>query len=236
MAAYWTTSEIVNQAAGELGLNKYNTVVDTVDQSVLLLSLLNSAGNDLVTYYPWEQLVKEWTFTTTPNVDFVALPADLRYFTNQTQWDRTNHWPLLGPKSPAEWAWLKGSFVASLPRMRYRILGDQLKFYPAPATALSIAIEYISCNWVVSNAVPKTMSVLDADTVQFDPWLMVKFLKQKFTELKGLDSNGAMVADFMRTFSSLTGKDTGAQILSLAPVVNTPYLTMNSIPDGSWGV
>lgn len=235
MAAYWTTSQIVNQAAGELGLNKYSTVVDTVDQSVLLLSLLNSCGNDLITYYPWEQLVKEWVFTTTA-VDFVVVPSDLRYFTNQTQWDRTNHWPLLGPKSPSEWAWLKGSFVASLPRLRYRILGDQLRWYPTPSAGLSIAMEYISSNWLTSASIPTNLAVLDTDIIQFDPWLMIKFVKQRFSELKGLDNAGSLTADFIRTFSTLTGKDTGAQILSLSPSRDTPYLTMQSIPDGNWNV
>lgn len=237
MATYWTPLQVLNQAAGELGLSQYTTVVgNTNAQSVQLLALLNAIGNELKLYYPWQQLIKQWEFTTVPSQDYMNTPEDLAYLTDQTQWDRTNHWALLGPKSAQEWAWLKGSFVASLPRMRYRIYDSQIKFYPAPSSALDIAMEYVSKNWVItSGAVETDMIMLDADSLLYDPWLLVKFLKLKFYELKGMDTTGVH-GDFMRVFNTLTGKDVGAPILSLAPVSSSPYLGPWSVPDGSWNV
>jgi hypothetical protein len=239
--AYWTALQVLNQAAGELGLVQPATVVGLSDvQSTQLLSLLNSAGNELQLYYPWEQFAKQFDITLVAAQESYDVPTDLSYFRDQTQWDTQNHWPLLGPKSAQEWAWLKNSFVASLPRLRYRIQGGKFKVYPVPpaGTTQTLYMEYISNHWVQNNAdtePSKDMITLDNDVLWYDPWLLVKFVKMKFYELKGFNTK-AVETDFMRVFNSLTGKDTGAEKLSLAPQFQTPYVGPWSIPDGSWQV
>jgi hypothetical protein len=242
MAQYWTAIQVLQQVAGELGLPRPPTVTGLDDvQSVQLLSLLNSAGNELMLYYPWEQFVKEWEFITEVDKDTYDLPADYNYFRDQTQWDRTNHWPLMGPKSAQEWAWLKGSLVAPLPRLRFRITDNKFKIYPTPATGSSpgpnfrLAMEYIQTNWVLNEGVEVDMIISDGDVLRYNPWLLVKFVKFKFYELKGFDTAGVN-GDFMRVFNNLTGKDTGAQKLSLSPVYTSPYVGPWSIPDGNWNV
>jgi len=237
-ATYWTAIDLLKQVAGELGLPRPTTVVGLEDvQSIQLLSLLNSSGNELQLYYPWEQFNKEWAFPTVAGQDAYSLPADWNYFKDQTQWDRTNHWPLLGPKSAQEWAWLKGSLVAALPRQRFRVSGDKFLIWPAPGTpSYNFAMEYISKNWVVTSPnTPTDMVTLDADIVLYNPWLMIKYTKMKFYELKGFQTN-AVQSDFLRVFNSLTGKDTGAPILSLSPRHTSEYLGPWSVPDGSWNV
>lgn len=239
---YWTARQTLNQVAGELGLTRPETVVQSSDiQSVQLLSMLQSAGNELLLYYPWEQFAKPFKISLLATQEEYALPTDYSYFRDQTQWDAVNHWPLLGPKSAQEWAWLKNSFVASLPRMRYRIQGDKFKVYPIPASNVTDAfyMEYISNNWVSEFSAPtvpvKSLVTLDTDICFYDPWLLVKFIKFKFYELKGFDTKGVQ-AEFMRVFESLTGKDTGAEKLNLAPLYQTPYIGPWSIRDGSWDV
>lgn len=242
--AYWNALKTLNQVAGEIGLPRTNTITGLSDvQSVQLLSLLNAAGSELLTFYPWEQFAKEFLFTIVPNIDSYPVPADYKYFTDQTQWDRTNHWPLLGPKSPQEWAFIKGSLVAPLPRIRYRIQNNQIKTWPILTTSSSpssvqIAMEYISENWVsVDSASTPTKNEItaDSDILFYDPWLLVKAVKVKWYELKGLSTAGVQ-ADYLRAFYSLTGKDTGAEILSLSRKPTTNLITINSVPDGSWNV
>jgi hypothetical protein len=247
MAQYWTAIQVLKQVAGELGLPAPQSVtgLDNV-QSIQLLSLLNSAGNELMLYYPWEQFIKEWEFFTEVDKDTYDLPTDYNYFRDQTQWDRTNHWPLMGPKSAQEWAWLKGSLVAPLPRLRFRISDNQFKIYPTPTTTTSpspnfkLAMEYIQTNWVshlneFGAQEDVDMIVADGDVLRYNPWLLVKFVKFKFYELKGFETAGVN-GDFMRVFNNLTGKDTGAQKLSLAPIYTSPYVGPWSIPDGNWNV
>lgn len=239
---YWTSLQILTQVAGELGLPRPETIVGLDVQSVQLLSMLNSAGGELLLYYPWQQLSKQHDITLVGDQEDYSLPADLGYFVDQTQWDVDNHWPLLGPKSAQQWAWLKNSFVASLPRMRYRIQGNKFKVYPVPpvGTTDSFYMEYVSNLWVAVDADPATLPTksaitANADVIWYDPWVLVKFVKLKFYELKGFATVGVR-AEFARVFDAVTGKDTGAEKLSLSPDFQTPYVGPWSIPDGSWSV
>jgi len=238
MAEYWAAVDILKQVAGELGLPRPSTIVGIDDiQSVQLLSLMNAAGNELVVWYPWAQFSKEWVWSTVPGQEDYPLPDDWSYFHDQTQWDRTNRWPLLGPKSPQEWAWLKGSLVAALPRQRFRVADGKFKLWPVPGSPnQNMAMEYVVKNWVRTNTSQvKDMVNQDSDIVLFNPWLMIKLIKLKFYELKGFPTGGVQ-GDFMRVFTSLTGKDTGAKILSLSPRYTSEYLGPWSVPDGNWDV
>lgn len=239
--SYWTALKVLNQVAGELGLPQAATVVGISDvQSVQLLSLLNSSGNELMLYYPWEQFSKILNIPLVGGQSDYDLPEDLSYLQDQTQWDTQNHWPLLGPKSPQEWAWLNNSSVATLPRMRYRIQGGKFKVFPSPpaGTTQTFYMEYVSNYWISEPSdtdATKSMITLDSDILHYDPWLLVKFVKLKFYELKGFNTR-AVEKDFMRVFNSLTGKDVGAEKLNLAPTIQQPYVGAHSIPDGSWNV
>lgn len=242
MAEYWSAGDILKQTCGELGLPRIASLTAADDvQSIQLIALLNAAGNDLLTYYPWQQLAKEWIFSTAdvdPVEGAIPLPADWAYFRDQTQWDRTDHWPLLGPKSPQEWAWLKGSLVAALPRQRFRVADGKFMLWPLPASPfVTMSMEYIVCNWIqpVGGGDHTSMLVADGDIIQYNPWMVIKFLKLKFYELKAFPTAG-VAGDFLRIFNSLTGKDVGGKILSLSPRHTSEYLGPWSIPDGSWNV
>jgi hypothetical protein len=235
---YWSAVDILKQVAGELGLPRPATITGIEDvQSVQLLSLLNAAGNELLMFYPWAQFTKEWSWNTVPGQGDYDLPDDWSYFADQTQWDRTDHWPLLGPKSPQEWAWLKGSLVAALPRQRFRVADGKFMLWPVPgSTNMNMAMEYVTKSWVLKGGLtPADMVISDGDVVLYNPWLMIKFIKLKFYELKGFTTAGPQ-GDFVRVFNSLTGKDVGAKILSLSPRYTSQYLGPWSVPDGSWNV
>jgi len=237
MADYWSAADILKQLTGELGLPTMNNISSIEDvQSIQLLSFLNASGNELLMYYPWAQFAKEWTWSTVAGKGEYDLPSDWSYFRDQTQWDRTDHWPLLGPKSPQEWAWLKNALVAALPRQRFRVANGQFMLWPVPGSPnMTMSMEYVVKNWVKNGANTSAMVKADGDIVLYDPWLIIKFVKMKFYELKGFPTSGVQ-GDFMRVFNSLTGKDVGAKILSLAPRAQSPYIGPWSVPDGSWPI
>lgn len=243
---YWNALDIINQVAGETGQSKVVTLFnpDSLEevQTSQMLAALQSAGNELMLYYPWEQFHKEVGYALIAGIGAYDLPSDWAYFIDQTQWDRTNHWPLLGPKSPAEWAWLKGGLLASFPRMRYRVMGNKIEFWPTPETnsQFNMSMEYVSGNWVQNtNSTDQkpnaAMVMADGDIVWYHPWLMVKYTKLKWMELKGFDSAPA-ASDFKRMYDSLMGKDVGAQVLSLVPQQTPFFLGPWSLPDGNWNV
>ena len=91
------------------------------------------------------------------------MPSDWSYFIDQTQWDRTNHWPLLGPKTAQEWQWLKGGLLSSGPRLRYRVVAAKFEIWPVPSPSNTpigdsvitgvfapgtLAMEYVADTWL----------------------------------------------------------------------------------------
>lgn len=243
---YWPALQIVNQVAGETGQTLVPTLFNPDDlsdtQNLQLLSALQSAGNELMMYYPWEQFRKELIIQLVAGVGAYPLPHDWAYFIDQTQWDRTNHWPLLGPKSAAEWAWLKGGLLASFPRMRFRVMKNHIEFWPVPESnsEFTMSMEYMIGNWVqTTDAVEQEPNAAyikaDGDICWYHPWLLVKYTKLKWLQLKGFDQSAA-TADFARLYDALKGKDTGAQVLSLAPRSTPFFIGPWSVPDGNWNV
>lgn len=244
---------VVQQACSEMGLPTPQTLFATQDEIVRqLVALLNRVGYELVQGYPWEQLDKQFIIETVEGKDEYDLPSDWSYFLDQTQWDRTNHWPLLGPKTPQEWQWLKGGLLSSGPRLRYRVWKGKFNLFPTPSAVntpspntntgvfapWTLAMEYISNNWLASADVANTTySEVQAETniVLLDPWIVVSYLKLKFREAKGLDTT-AFKNDFVQLFESRIGKNKGATILTLAPRARTMLIGVNNIPDGSWNV
>lgn len=230
---------IINQAAGELGLNATTSVTNTDTQTIQLLALLNRAGNDLTLAFPWQQLREEWNFSTVNGQEEYTIPTNWLYFLDQTQWDRTNHWPLMGPKSAQEWQWLKGGLLSQGPRLRYRVFDNTFHVFPTPgASSWNLAMEYISKHWVETPGTPSTYAdniTTDAQSPLLDCWLLVSYVKLKFYEAKGLATD-ALLRDFVTAFSSLTGKEKGAPILNMSPRVRSILIGPYSLPDGNWPI
>ena len=242
----WSVIKVVQTAMIEMGLPKPLQVTSSLDTTVQqMLALLNRAGAEMVIGYPWEQLTKEYTFNTStavPSADgktfSVPLPSDWSYFLDQTQWDRTNHWPLLGPKTAQEWQWLKGGLLSSGPRIRYRVVGGRLELFPTDSMTSDIAMEYVADGWLADASLANTYyneAQSDDNQILFDPWVVTAYLKLKYWEAKGLDTT-SYTKDFMGVWESRIAKNKGAPMLTLAPRARTMLIGINNIPDGSWQV
>ena len=241
---------VIQQSMIEMGLPKPSQVISSDDVTVQqMLALLNRAGSDMVIGYPWEQLTKEYVFNTANcavSADGLVLvqplPSDWSYFLDQTQWDRSNHWPLLGPKTAQEWQWLKGGLLSSGPRIRYRVVGGNLELFPTQnptnPPSSTIAMEYVADTWLKSATTANTFysqAQNDEDLVLFDAWVISAYLKLKYWEAKGLDTT-AYNKDFVSVWEARIGKNKGAPVLTLAPRARSMLIGINSIPDGNWVV
>lgn len=246
MASPWNILKLIQQSMIEMGLSKPPEAVTSQDTTVQqMVALLNRAGSDMVIGYPWEQLTKEFIFNTVTGQTVYDLPSDWSYFLDQTQWDRTNHWPLLGPKTAQEWQWLKGGLLSSGPRIRYRVVGGKFEIFPKDANGAQgmpqtsqLAMEYVADTWLQSYEVENTFYTQanqDTDLVLFDPWVLSAYLKLKYWEAKGLNT-AAYSKDFLNVWEARIGKNKGAPVLTLAPRARSILIGINNIPDGSWNV
>lgn len=162
------------------------------------------------------------------------LPTDWLKQIPQTEWDRTNRWPMMGPKSPQEWQSYKSGIVYAGPRERFRIQGGFFQINPPPPNGLTFAYEYISSAWVISaSGVAQTSLLADTDNTVFDDSLMVVGLKMRWRSAKGLDF-GSDLAEYNALLSGIMAQDKSAPVLSLAPVTGSILLSEANIQDGNW--
>lgn len=163
------------------------------------------------------------------------LPTDWLKETPNTEWDRTNRWPLLGPKSAQEWAYLKGGIVSAGPRMRYRIMGDKFELNPNPAANTSLSFEYISKYWVESSAgAGKVKFTADDDTHVFDDYLISLGLKLRWLMVKGLAYDW-VYNEYMDRLNKLQAQNKSAPILSVAPIRQSILLGVGNVPETGFG-
>lgn len=164
-----------------------------------------------------------------------ALPSDWSKQIPQTEWDRSNRWPLLGPSSPQDWQSFKSGIVYAGPRLRFRIQGNNLAINPPPSSNLNLAFEYISKAWVLAadNVTYKTKFSADTDTFIFDDSLMTLGLKLQWLKAKGFEYDYAQ-REFDSLLNMCKGQDKSAPKLSLAPEGASVLLTNRNMPDGNW--
>lgn len=162
------------------------------------------------------------------------LPSDWKKQSPQTEWDRTNRWPLVGPQSAQSWQSFKSGIVYAGPRIRYRIMGNQFTLNPPPPNGLVMAFEYTSKSFVTdTSGVRKSSFTADTDTHCFDDSLLVDGLKAKFKQAKGLDVSFEL-AEFQGLLNQALAQDKSAPTLSLSPASGGILLTTANIPDGNW--
>jgi hypothetical protein len=233
-----TAVQIIQQASVELGLPKPNSVASSAENTAQqMLALLNSAGIDMLNAHPWQQLTKLENFHTIKDKDMYALPSDYGYYIDQTFWDRTNFWDVPGPITPQQWQALESGIAVVFPREVFRVTDNSMQIYPVPGdNVYDLSYQYVTNNWVVSGNDPGVFIpyvVSDTDKPLLDGQLLVKYLKVKMWAAKGLDTS-SLENEFRAYFNMLTGKDKGAQVLSLTRRAPSFYLGYRNVPDGNW--
>jgi hypothetical protein len=163
------------------------------------------------------------------------LPSDWKKQIPQTEWDRVNRWPLMGPQSPQDWQSFKSGIVYNGPRERFRIYQNTIAVNPPPPNGLVFAFEYISSGWVTSAAgVAQTQYLADTDTAVFEDSLLVTGLKVQWKAAKGLDATWDL-AEFRQLLDANKSQNKSAPRLSLSPTFGTVLLTENNLPDSNYG-
>lgn len=149
-----TLLTIVQDAAAEVGIPIPSTVVSNPDSTVVrLLALSNRGGKALAQRFPWQELVSEWTLTTTATESQGLVETIMPGFNwdiYQTMWNRNTKFPITGPLFPAEWQFLKALNITG-PWPQFRIRGDELLCIPVPTAGDTYAGEYVSRYWCQSS-------------------------------------------------------------------------------------
>ena len=163
------------------------------------------------------------------------LPPDFETITDNTYWDKTKHWQMLGPEDAQQWQWLKSGYISTGPRIRWRILGSQFQIWPPYNTQEYLGFEYRSKGWVRSAAgAVKNSFTADTDTTVLDDTVLVLATKLKYFQIKSFDTT-ALMQDYNRYLSVAKANDKGSATLSFAPYPSKVLIGYANIPDTGYG-
>ena len=163
------------------------------------------------------------------------LPSDYETVTDNTHWDKTKHWQMLGPVDAQQWQWLKSGYISTGPRVRWRILGNEFQIWPPYNTLEYLGFEYRSKGWARSaNNQVKNSFTNDDDTSVLDDTIIVLLTKLKYFQIKSFDTT-ALQQDYQRYLSIAKANDKGSATLSFAPQPSAVLIGWANIPDTGYG-
>lgn len=198
-----------------------DTYVESVSGSTVTVSQLASASSIGGTV----------TFSQTK----YDLPTDFETITDNTHWDKTKHWQMLGPEDAQQWQWLKSGYISTGPRIRWRILGNQFQIWPPYNTQEYLGFEYRSKGWARSaTGAVKNSFTADTDTTVLDDTVLVLATKLKYFQIKSFDTT-ALMQDYMRYLNVAKANDKGSATLSFAPYPSKVLIGYANIPDTGYG-
>lgn len=144
---------------------------EATDTAVIALkALATQSGRDLVRRHEWTFLIAEQTFTAlAQEVQTNMLPSDFDRFIDESWFNRSKTRRILGPLTPQEWQRRK-TLQTSPVFESFRLRGADVLMIPTPEAGDTLAFEYISKNWVDTDADGAGEAdefAADADTVLF---------------------------------------------------------------------
>lgn len=197
------------------------------------------------------------TATVTFAQDTYPEPNDFGRTINQTWYDRTNRWRLLGPDSPQQDQFVRSGIVALGPRRHFRQIGPgpgfqsgqlatangyataSYRLWPAPVeltAPLQLVYEYITANSVAVGGVGGVYSNLwtsDTDTCLLDDRALIHGLKWRYWQQKGFNW-----ADLKLTYDNyvnrLIARDGGAKTLSIVPRMVPFLIDVTNVQDSNF--
>lgn len=221
-----TLLSIIEEAVREIGhIAVPSVVVGSTDRAVLrMLFLSNREGRELMRAKTWTVLQTLHTFDTVDSTEEYSLPSDFDRLLPETEWDRTNYRPLLGPLNAEEWEVLKSGLIGSgVVGRRYRIVRSAtttsrtIRIDPTPSSADTLAFWYISKNWCASSGgTTQAAWAADTDVLLLDSDLMVLGTILRIKRAIGLEY-ASEADEYKQLLERTSAQDRPARVLSLSP-------------------
>ena len=223
---------LLNNIPSTTGLDSTYSIVGTsVPQDTYVDNVIDSTSLTTTQLSSATSIGGTVTFSKT----IYPLPPDYETITDNTHWDKTKHWQMLGPVDAQQWQWLKSGYISTGPRVRWRILGNEFQIWPPYNTQEYLGFEYRSRGFVrdATNQVKNSFTA-DSDTTVLDDTVIVLATKLKYFQIKSFDTT-ALQQDYNRYLSVAKANDKGSATLSFAPAPSAVLIGWANIPDTGYG-
>ena len=230
---------ILEDAADRIGLPRPTAVIGSSDhQTRQLLSLANQVGKELQRRHDWQRLTVERTITATATeTQSSALPTAFDRMVPKTFWNRTANRRVAGPVSAQRWQAVKSGLVIQ-PWDSFRIRGNDLLMTPTPTAGDTLAFEYVSKYWCMSDgdtSPDQAEWAADNDTSIWDDEVHTLGIVWRYLKARGLEY-AEVFRDYEVEVARLISNDGVISDIDMgggeeAHITLEPYIT-----DGSWSL
>lgn len=221
-----------------LSANNWTVIGNGINQDARIVSV-DSATQVTINIPTTEAAtLGEITFTR----DTFSQPDDFDHYINETWWDETNHWMLIGPDSPQRDQQHHSGIVTTGPRRHFRRVGRSpvnYRLWPPISSFeqdFSITFDYISKNWVLDadGVTYKDSMVNDNDECTLDSQAVILGLKWRWMQQKGLDYSPVQL-EYRDYVDRQLAMDRGAKTQRLdGSSLESFLISPASVPDGYW--
>ena len=168
-----------------------------------------------------------------------AVASDFDRLVDRTNWDKTKHWEMLGPRTPQEREWLRSGYISTGPRIRWWKMGGYFSIWPPLGATEELSYEYQSKYWVLVTAAAtpaptKQSFTVDTDTCIFPDSMMRALIRYKYFEAKGFDAT-SLAIKYQEQLDLAKAHDAGGRTLSMAARASDLLIGWGQIPDSGYG-
>lgn len=183
-----TLLSICQDIAEESKIKVPGTVIGNTElEAVRLLSAMSDTIDDLLRRVDWQELHAEAAIVTVASNADYALPSDFKRIVNDTAWNITTRYPMIGVMSAKDWQTLQNATESQgSVQDFYRIRGNQVLIYPTPTAIESLVYEYIQNTPVESSGgTPQTTWLADSDNPRIDEYIVKLGARWRFKRTLG---------------------------------------------------
>jgi hypothetical protein len=162
------------------------------DVAQQILQAVKTSVTYLARTYQWQELQREYSFNSVVNQAEYNLPSDFDRIIDNTFWNATQNWAMIGSNTPEQWRILKNSLLTQAETVEYfRIKNNQIVIHRTPTAVENYVFEYVSKNIIKSSAnVEQTEFLADSDVPIIDEYIL-----KLDTTWRWLKNNGRAYAE-----------------------------------------
>lgn len=213
-----------NYAVSGLGMPQAQRIVEVIDANTVRCEMLSTA-----------------TVVGTPITfakDTYELPSSFDRYIDQTWWDRTNHWRLIGPDSPQMSQYIRSGIFSTGPRIRWNQIGAgtaKWRIWPPPTaqnTPDALVFMYIAKDWVQhQDGTFGDSFIADIDIPILDPQAFILGVKWRLWQIKRFEY-ADMQQEYLDYIDQLRARDGGIPDLYLNRRAGPYLISSDNIQDG----
>lgn len=170
--------------------------------------------------------------------DKYSLPSDFAYFLQQTFWDGSYRWQLLGPLEAQEKNVILYGISPVGPRRRFWVEGNYIYLNPPPSNITdTIKFDYYSNAWCQSSGgTLQSKWTDDTDYYNLDDDAFIMGVKWRWLAAKGMNY-AQEKRDYDMICQRLMARNGGNRALPLnATAAGIRLLNDANVPDSGWGI